>query len=256
MKPIIHVPVINVISRIQSSCDTLDDTFNSTDGRSTQNSLVLSGLDEGSPLSLSPRYHNPPSIHRAVGSGRSSNSTAITPTTSKVDLFGEPTLPSPLMKLRMLALVNNERPLLERRKERTPPPTKRQELSRSYSTEDEIIGEIITDLVVPEIFGDGGYDSERSGLRYDRGPSHWFTMSDTDDDSFVATTTGASVGKLTPHSATTPQSARSDANALFGRQRSNFRGSGLFDSQELSSSSAREMVALDVPSLAPQRHSS
>ena len=267
MQPTIHVPPLGVVvlSRM-NSCDTLDDNYYTTfDERSTA-SLVLSGLDDGSPLSISPRHFGGcrgSSIVLTAG-----GSAATTPT-SKVDLFGEQTLPSPLMKLSDHAFTK-EGLQIERRHERTPPP-ERQHLSRSfsYSSEDEIIGDIIGPIthseehqeidhgmVVPEIFGDMDFESERPTcyLYGDRGVSRWFTMSDSEDGSFVATTTGASVGKLTPHTATTPHSARSDANGLFSGQRSYQRGSGLFDSHELSSS-VREMVALDVPSLTPLHRS-
>jgi hypothetical protein len=255
MKPTIHVP-ITIFGRIQSS-DTVDDYHYaaSVDGAWSTNSLILSGLDDGSPLSTS-SLHGGRSGRFGTTNGMGQSESA-TSSTSKVDLLGQPSLPSPLMDL-----ANGDRILFALRRERTPPPSS--QLLSSHSnhgslsrTENEIIGELVDEMVVPEILGDMACDSELPGKQQcygDRGVSHWFAMTETDDESFIATTTGASVRKLTPHSATTSHSARSDVSGLFSTRRSYLRGSGLFDSHEDLSSSAREMMGLNVPSPAPLHH--
>ena len=91
-------------------------------------------------------------ISGVAGSGRSDNTTS----NSRVDLFGDQApmgLPSPMMKLRCasgpadhpLTRVYEERLLLARRRERTPPPTATvlQSQSFSHSTENEILGETV-----------------------------------------------------------------------------------------------------------------
>jgi hypothetical protein len=207
-------------------------------------SIVLSGLHDGSPLCSSqtlPIDGSRPVTDASFGSGmdggvdsRGSSAQGSYTPTSKVDLFSDQTagLPSPLMKLTELPLSNGTgTPTSFRHRERTPPPTQRgHSQSFSRSTEHEIIGDIIpdTDLAL--------FPSVR--LR---------SYTDEEQSSCVATTTGTSFGRMTAHTTTTHSTKSDNIGGMCYE-----RGSSLLDSQQLSSS-AREMVALDVPSLVPNR---
>ena len=178
-------------------------------------------------------------ISGVAGSGRSDNTTS----NSRVDLFGDQApmgLPSPMMKFRCasgpadhpLTRAYEERLLLARRRERTPPPAVREAPSASLnSVSDEIVGDIVVPDPEPVRWLNGG-------CRY-RFPMSDEDYTDGEQNSFVATTTGASCGKLTNYSVAT--SPKSDVNGLFSRQRSYQPYGGLFSfsgdcSRELSSS--------------------
>lgn len=223
------------------------------------NSIVLSGLDDGSPLCATsqslPIDGSRPITDASFGSGyegigRAGSggfTTTTTPSantpTSRVDLFSDYTacLPSPMMKLATSAPAT---PIPSRRRERTPPPTRKiYSQSFSHSQEDnEIIGDMVPDTPATVAL-----------FPFARLRCFQVHYTDEEQSSCIATTTGASFGKITaptPHSATT-HSTQSDANGLFSNHRNG--GDVLFDSHEdeASSSSARDMVALDVLSLAP-----
>ena len=173
--------------------------------------MVLSGgQDDGSPLCTSRSTllidGSRPVTDASFGSsgggggrgvGSLSSNILLTDNTtpnSRVDLFGDQApmgLPSPMMKFRCasgpadhpLTRAYEERLLLARRRERTPPPAVREAPSASLnSVSDEIVGDIVVPDPEPVRWLNGG-------CRY-RFPMSDEDYTDGEQNSFVATTRG------------------------------------------------------------------